>query len=292
MRSVLVAFAPFLGCVSTALAQVPVADTAREAKETHIAGCVVRAAVSKGATLPPAQGVKGSMVAPSAAAPSAQVGADAVTGLPSTGAAGGASTGLGSFSGGTVSGVDFSNLTAPTATGAAAPTASLGPSSVATVGQAVNGLSSLATALQANGPSLISAGAAIGSLSAAQAAWTQNTSARIGGVSIWGQAIQVGSLALQLRNLMLLQQTARASGQAQVMTYNAAAAVLVGSAPVIADNSVATFAQTPTYAAVAAALAAAQKAAATSSASPPLWAGVAAPQQDLALAIGAPAASQ
>jgi hypothetical protein len=292
MRAILVGFALAAALASSALAQVPVADSAREAKETQTAGCVARAAVSRGATLQPVQGVKGSMVAPSAAAPSAQVGAASVTGLPSTGAAGGASTGLGSFSGSTVGGVDFSNLTAPTATGTPAPTASLGPSSVATVGQAVNGLSSLTAALQSNGPFLNGAGATIGALSAAQAAWSQNTSARIGGVSIWGQAIQVGSLALQLRNLMLLQQTARASGQAQVMTYNAVAAVLVGGARVIADNSVATPAQTPTYAAVAAALTAAQKAAVTSGASLPLWAGVVAPLQDLASATGAPAASQ
>jgi hypothetical protein len=239
---------------------VPVADTAREVKETQTAGCTVRAAASKGATLQPAQGIKGSLVAPSPAASSAEVGATSVTGLGSTGV-GVPSTGLGSFSGTTVGGVNLSNLaSSPTGAGATSPP-SLGPSSVATLGQIVNGLSGLGSALQSNGPTLLAAGAAIGSLSAAQAAWSQNTSARIGGVSIWGQAIQVGSLALQLRNLMLLQQTARASGQAEVMTYNGAAAVLVGGAPAVSENSIITAVQSPTYAAVAAALSASQRAA-------------------------------
>lgn len=263
MKLKLGAAALFACYASSALAQVPVADTAREAKETQTAGCVARAAISKGATLPPVQGVKGSLVAPSPAAGSAQVGATSLTGLGSTGAA---STGLGSFSGSTVGGVDFGNLTS-TATSAASPSApSLGPSSVATVGQAVNSLSGLTSALQSNGPSLLAAGAAIGSLNAAQAAWSQNTSARISGVSIWGQAVQVGSIALQLRNLMLLQQAARASGQVQVMTYNAATAVLVGGAPTIANNSVVSPVQSPSYAAVAAALSAAQKAASVTAA--------------------------
>jgi hypothetical protein len=285
------ALALSIALCSSAVAQVPVADTAREAKETQTAGCMARAAVSKGATTQPTQGVKGSMVAPSAAAPSAQVGDASVTGLASSGA-GATNTGLGSFSGSTVSGVDFSKLTTPSINGAAAAPA-LGPSSVATIGQTVNGLSSLTSALQSNGPSLASAGAAIGTLSAAQAAWSQNTSARIGGVSIWGQAIQVASLTLQLRNLMLLQQAARASGQAQVMTYNAAAAILVGGAPAIADNSITTPAQLPPYTAVAAALSAAQQAAAAAKApAPPLWPGVTSPQQDLAAATSALPVSQ
>src|SRR5579863_9613510 len=129
-KTILAALALSAAFASSALAQVPVSDTAREAKETQTAGCVARAAVSKGATLAPVQGVKGSMVAPSAAAPSAQVGTAPVTGLPSTGAAA-TSTGLGSFSGGTVGGVDFSNLT-PSTAGASPAAPILGPSSVAT----------------------------------------------------------------------------------------------------------------------------------------------------------------
>ena len=51
-----------------ALAQVPTADVAREAKETQTAGCTTRAAAANAATVQPSQGVKGSLVAPSAAA--------------------------------------------------------------------------------------------------------------------------------------------------------------------------------------------------------------------------------
>jgi hypothetical protein len=130
-------------------------------------------------------------------------------------------------------------------------------------------------------------------LSAAQAAWTQNTSARIGGVSIWGQAVQVASLTLQLRNLILLQQATRASGQAQVMTYNPAMAVLVGGAKMVADNSVAAPVQLPTYSAIVSALSVAQNAAAIASApSGPLWPGLASSQQNSAAATGAPTSAQ
>ncbi|WP_158816102.1 hypothetical protein [Methylocapsa sp. S129] len=275
---------------SPALAQVPVADTAREAKETQTAGCMARAAVAKSATVQPSQGLKGSMVAPSPAAPSAAVGGTNVLGAAP--AAGTTGAGLGSFTGSTVSGIDFSALTGAPSSAASPSVSTLGQSSVATVGQATNSLSGLTSALQSNNPALVGAGLAIGTLSAAQSAWNQNTSARIGGASVWGQAIQIGTLAVQLRNLMLLQQTARASGQAQVMTYNAATAVLVNGAPTAPDNSTASVVGAANYAAVAAALSAAQKAAsaAPSVSVTPLWAGVAPPQQSLAEAK--PAAAQ
>ena len=259
MKPTLATLTLLIAAASPAFAQVPVADSAREAKETQTAGCMARAAASKDATVQPTQGVKGSMVAPSAASSSAQVGDASVTGLPS-GGSDAPSTGFGTFAGSTVGGIDFSNLTGSQS---ALPSLgqALGPPSVATLGQAVSSFSSLAAAIQSNRSSLSSAGATIGALSAAQAAWSQNTSGRIGGVSIWGQAIQVASLTLQLRNLMLLQQTARASGQAQVMTYNPATAVLVGGAKAVADNSIATPVQLPTYAAIVSALGAAQAAA-------------------------------
>ena len=210
-----------------AIAQVPTADVAREAKERQTAGCTTRAAASKAATVQPSQGVKGSLAAPSAAVPSAAVGAASVTGLPSTGATVSTNSGLGTLAGSTVSGI---NLGALTSAGAGS-VVTLGQSSVATVGQAVGALSRLAAALQMNGPALNGAGAGIGSINAAQGAWNQNTSARIGAAAVWGQAIQTATMALQLRNLMLLQQTARASAQASVMTYDATKAALVTPAP-------------------------------------------------------------
>ena len=82
-----------------ALAQVPTADVAREAKETQTAGCTTRAAAANAATVQPSQGVKGSLVAPSAAAPSATVGATSVSGLPSAGATTITNSGLGTFAG-------------------------------------------------------------------------------------------------------------------------------------------------------------------------------------------------
>ena len=224
-----------------ALAQTSVADVAREAKETQTAGCTGRAAAFKAATAPPSQGVKGSFVAPSGAAPSAAIGGAGVMGLP---AAAGSNSGFGTYSGGAVSGIDLSALTA--SGGGASSITTLGPSSVATVGQAVAALSGLALALKSNGSALNGAGAAIGSLSAAQGAWNQNTSTRIGGAAVWGQAIQTATVALRLRNLMLLQQTARASAQAAVMTYDPAKATLVTVAPSATNASTASVYFTPT----------------------------------------------
>ena len=225
-----------------ALAQVPTADVAREGKETQTAGCTTRAAAANAATVQPSQGVKGSLVAPSAAASSATVGATSVSGLPSAGAAAITNSGLGTFAGSTVSGINLGALTSAS-TGSVV---TLGQSSVATVGQAVGALSGLAAALQVNGPALNGAGAAIGAMNAAQGAWNQNTSARIGAASVWGQAIQTATVALQLRNLMLLQQTARASGQASVMTYDASKAAFVTPTPVATIPSATSLYFTPT----------------------------------------------
>ena len=68
--------------------------------------------MANAATVQPSQGVKGSLVAPSAAAPSATVGATSVSGLPSAGATTITNSGLGTFAGSTVSGI---NLGAPLA---------------------------------------------------------------------------------------------------------------------------------------------------------------------------------
>src|SRR5271163_420095 len=220
---------------SGALAQVPTADVAREAKETQTAGCTTRAAAANAATVQPSQGVKGSLVAPSAAASSATVGATSVSGLPSAGATTITNSGLGTFAGSTVSGINLGALTSASA----GSVVTLGQSSVATVGQAVG-------ALQVNGPALNGAGAAIGAMNAAQGAWNQNTSARIGAASVWGQALQTATVALQLRNLMLLQQTARASGQASVMTYDASKAAFVTPTPVATIPSATSLYFTPT----------------------------------------------
>jgi hypothetical protein len=225
-----------------ALAQVPTADVAREGKETQTAGCTTRAAAANAATVQPSQGVKGSLVAPSAAAPSATVGATSVSGLPSAGATTITNSGLGTFSGSNVSGINLGALTSASA----GSVVTLGQSSVATVGQAVGALSGLAAALQVNGPALNGAGAAIGAMNTAQGAWNQNTSARIGAASVWGQAMQTATMALQLRNLMLLQQTARASGQASVMTYDASKAAFVTPTPVATIPSATSLYFTPT----------------------------------------------
>ena len=58
--------------------------------------------------------------------------------------------------------------------------------------------------------------------------------------------MQTATMALQLRNLMLLQQTARASGQASVMTYDASKAAFVTPTPVATIPSATSLYFTPT----------------------------------------------
>ena len=227
-----------------ALAQVPTTDVARQAKERQTAGCTTRAAAANAATVQPSQAIKGSLAAPSVAATSVRAGTTNVTGLLPNGPTARTNSGLGTFAGSTVSGIDLGGLTSAGA--GAGSAATLGQSSVATVGQSVGALSGLATALQMNGPALNSAAAAIGSMTAAQGTWNQNTSARIGAASVWGQAIQTATIALQLRNLMLLQQTARASAQSSVMTYDGARSALVNPAPATTIPSTANLYFTPT----------------------------------------------
>ena len=226
---VLLAGPLFLVTSEGAFTQVPTTDVARQVKERQTAGCTTRAAAANAATVQPSQGVKGSLAAPTVAAASVTAGTANVTGLPPNGPTANTNSGLGTFAGTTVSGIDLGGITSAGAGAGSAVT--LGQSSVATVGQSVGALSGLAAALQINGPALNGAAAAIGSVTAAQGAWNQNTSARIGAASVWGQAIQTATIALQLRNLILLQQTARASAQSSVLTYDAARAAFVNPGP-------------------------------------------------------------
>ena len=175
---------------ASALAQVPVAGTAREGQETATANCVAKYKDSKTKTLQPAQGIKGSMAAPTDGGAAAGVGG----------------VDLGALSGGSPINADF----------------------VGALSQTLGGLAAVSGGVQSNKSGLQGAVAIIGTLSALDGAWHQNSGARLGSAQVWGQAIQLGTTILQLRQNELLRQAAGASAAAQVMTYAPAKGRLVG----------------------------------------------------------------
>ena len=192
---------------ASALAQVPVADTAREGQETATANCVAKYKDSKTKTLQPAQGIKGSMAAPTDGGAAAGVGGAGLIGAASTGAIGSlGGVELGALYGGSAINADF----------------------VGALSQTLGGLAAVAGGVQSNKSGLQGAVAIIGTISALDGAWRQNSGARLGSAQVWGQAIQLGTTMLQLRQSELLRQAAGASAAAQVMTYDPAKARLVG----------------------------------------------------------------
>jgi len=192
---------------ASAFAQVPVADTARESKETATANCVAKYKDSKTKTLQPAQGIKGSMAAPADGGTAAGVGGAGLMGAASTGAIG------------SLGGVDLSSLSGGLAINA---------DFVGALSQTLGGLAAVSSGVQSNKSGLQGAVAIIGTISALDGAWRQNSGARLGSAQVWGQAIQLGTTMLQLRQSELLRQAAGASAAAQVMTYDPAKARLVG----------------------------------------------------------------
>ena len=190
-----------------AAAQVPVGDVAREGKETAIANCVTKYKDSKAKTLQPAQGIKGSMAAPTDGGAAAGVGDAGLMGSASTatiGSLGGVN--LGSLSGAPPITSDFMGM----------------------LSQTLGGLAAVSGGVQSNKSGLQTAVAIIGTLSALDNGWRQNSGARLGSAAVWGQAIQLGTTLLQLRQNELLRQAAGASAASQVMTYDPTKARLVG----------------------------------------------------------------
>jgi hypothetical protein len=190
-----------------AAAQVPVTDSARENKETATANCMTKYKDSKTKTLQPAQGIKGSMAAPTDGGAAAGVGGAGLMGSASTETIG------------SLGGVNLSSLS-----GAPPITSDF----MGMLSQTLGGLASVSSGVQSNKSGLQTAVAIIGTLSALDNGWRQNSGARLGSAALWGQAIQLGTTMLQLRQNELLRQTAGASAASQVMTYDPAKARLVG----------------------------------------------------------------
>jgi hypothetical protein len=225
---------------SAAIAQVPVADAPRGTTEKGIADCTAKARQYKSQTLSPTQGVKGSVATPGDGGTGSNAGSASVSGVNAPASR-------------TVANVDLSNLTSASSVSSGAATA--GGVSVGAVNQATSSLSATGGAMSQNVNALNGLGASIGSVNTAQGGWDQNSASRMGAASVWGQAIQLGTLILQLRNQALMQRTMASSQTAVVMSYDAAAARLAAAPANGAVNGSVAANQGGNYAANALALA-------------------------------------
>ena len=201
-------------------AQVPTTDAAREATEKSISDCMTKARVYKQQALQPSQGITGSVNTPGQGQ------------LPAAGGALLSANNVTASSSGVVSNMDLSALqTAVTGGGASVTTLNLN-----TVAQTVSALGLVANGIQGNNSNTQAASALIGALALSQSAWNQNSNARSNNGGMWNQVIMVTSLTAQLFNQRGLNFIAGASRAANVLTYDATKATLVGL-PVTTDTN-------------------------------------------------------
>jgi hypothetical protein len=205
----------------SAFAQVPVADSLREAKETATASCMTAAQQFNTQTVAPTKGTQGSVVAPGAAtaAPTAAVGTADLTGGAGTPAAV-SSLSPGVASPGSVGSINFAPLV--NSVGPVFGGAQGGAFNIGTAIQALGAVSAVATGLQANKSALTAASQAVGTLNPLHGAWDQNSAGRLAGISVWNQAAQAAGVTVQLRNQILLSRIMAASAAANFMSAVAA----------------------------------------------------------------------
>jgi hypothetical protein len=211
---------------------VPVDDAKRLDDATGIASCMTRVQGSTGSTVAPIQGVHKSVASPGSAksaSQSASAGEATVTG--STGG-GTAETNT------TVGGVDLSPL-------------AVDPKNVAAIetgqhAQHLAAFQAVTTALPTNVSALQSIGGQIGQVAGIQGAWDQNSGVRLNGANVWNQALQVASTLADLRNQILLWQTATTSAQAHTMSYDRAKASFVTKSTAPASDNQSSTSSAPT----------------------------------------------
>jgi hypothetical protein len=205
----------------SAFAQVPVADAAREAKETATANCMTAAQQFNTQTVAPTKGTQSSVVSPGAAtaAPTAAVGTADLTGGAGTPAAV-ASLSPGTTSPGSVGSINFSPLV--NSVGPVFGGAQGGAFNIGTAIQALGAISAVATGLQANKRALTAAAQTVGTLNPSHGAWDQNSAGRLAGIGVWNQAVQASGVTMQLRNQILLSRIMAASAAANFMSAVAA----------------------------------------------------------------------
>jgi hypothetical protein len=211
---------------------VPVDDAKRLDDATGIANCMAKVQGSTGSTVAPTQGVHKSVASPGSAksgSQSATAGEATVTG----------STGSGTAAANpSVGGVDLSPLT-------------IDPKGVGTIetgqhAQHLAAFQAVATALPTNVSALQSIGGQIGQGAGIQGAWDQNSGIRLNGANVWNQALQVASTLADLRNQILLWQTATTSAQAHTMSYDRAKASFVTTSTAPAPDNQSSTSSAPT----------------------------------------------
>jgi len=219
LGATMVAVLPLL--TGSALAQVPVADAAGEAKQTATANCMTAAQQFNTQTVAPTKGTQGSVVSPGAAtaAPTAAVGTSDLTGGAGT-AAGVASLSPGTASTGSVGSLNLSPLV--NSVGSLFGGAQGGSFNIGTAIQALGAISAVATGLQANKGALTSASQIVGTLNPSHGAWDQNSAGRLAATGVWNQAVQAAGVTTQLRNQILLSRIMAASAAAHFMSAVAA----------------------------------------------------------------------
>lgn len=229
MRSLLIA--PMICALAAGPAfavGVPVDDAKRLDDATGIANCMTKVQGSTGSTVAPTEGVHKSVASPGSAK---QVGQTA-------GRAG--VTGMSASKTSEIGGVDLSPLTVNSG----------GVGSIET-GKHVQHLAAfqaVTVALPSNVSSFQSIGNQIGQIAGAgiQGAWDQNSGLRLNGANVWNQALQVASTLADLRNQILLWQTATTSAQARTMSYDRGKASFVAKATAPAPDNQSSTSTAPT----------------------------------------------
>lgn len=213
LRSSIAAAVACVALFSAARADVPVQDVPRNTQEKNIADCMTKARVYKQQTLSPQQGIEQSVATPG------------TSGVPVAGSSDVSGTGISAPSSGLVSGIDFGQVPMIAPGGGQG----IGAINLNAVAQAVGALSAVSGALGANKTNNAAASAMMGVLALTQAAWNQNSGARINNGLLWNQIIATTSLTAQLLNQRTLNMTAGASSGANALTFNPSIATFVGA---------------------------------------------------------------
>jgi hypothetical protein len=207
---------------SAAVAQVPVADSARQGKEKSIADCFTASKTYKKAQEQPQGDIQKSVASPGQGATPVNAGKDVVSGA-------------GTQAGGSIiSGMDFSGVSASVPTGLSSGSMFAGAATATnanfnTAAQVVASLGGLNAATANNNSGLATAAGLIGAMAGIQGAWNQNTANRIAAGSVWNQYLQLASVTAQLFNQRLTNRVNAASIAAQIMTFEAQKATLTGA---------------------------------------------------------------
>jgi hypothetical protein len=207
LRTHLLALSTTTLLAGPALAQgVPVNDAQRLSQEAGIANCMQKAAAASGSRVSPSQGTTRSLTTPGTAGQFAQVGTNVVSGS-AVDASGPALSSKTS----SIGGFDFGALL-QVANG-------IDSLKTGNFAQVLNAANLVATALPNDTSTLEQVQTAIGSAQGEQAAFDQNTGARIASASVWNQAIETANNRLKLQTMRLNDRITGQAATARVMRF-------------------------------------------------------------------------